>query len=422
MGNEIVDVTGELEPPNHGGDKSNNTHENRYTAPGLPMPLERLLHKQGVLPETLTGRSGRNRNDAVAQIEANTDLEAVQSWLLEYQHSPETFRSYRREAERLILWCWYQQGKALSDLNRQDVADYQRFIRQPEPVSLWCGEPCSRTSPEWKPFRSGLSAASQRQAITILKGLFGYLRDADYLRGNPFALIRAKGAEKMSDQQGKKIERYLEQEDIAHIFARYQDPFPRGATITEKDRREYIREKTLLYFLYYLAPRASEVAGCQMNDFFQRRGRWWWRVLGKGQKYAEVPVPEVLMVQIRRYRGFLALTPDPEIDEQTPFIRSTRGTKGVSANMIYRLSKKILLETAEQVGGNFPESALRLRQASTHWFRHTAITHLADQGVDLRLVSKTARHSQLETTAIYFHAEDEAWHDAVNSAVKNHQE
>ncbi|MDX1399427.1 MAG: site-specific integrase, partial [Oceanospirillum sp.] len=92
-------------------------------------------------------------------------------------------------------------------------------------------------------------------------------------------------------------------------------------------------------------------------------------------------------------------------------------TKSISANMIYRLSKKMLQDTAESIEPNFPEAAARMRQASTHWFRHTAITHLADQGVDLRLVSKTARHSQLETTAIYFHAEDEAWHDAVNQAV-----
>lgn len=389
--------------------------KNKERAGGNIAPLERLVSEQVRLPESLSGRFGANRNEVTPQIAAKTDLEAVQSWLLEYQHSPETFRSYRREAERLILWCWYKQGKALSDLNRQDIADYQVFVRQPEPVAQWCGEPCARTSPDWKPFKTGLSASSQRQTFTILKGLFNYLRDADYLRGNPFALIRQAGSDGQQAQRSKKIERYLEQDDIGHIFKRYEGDAESNGDCSEKSQREFIREKTLLYFLYYLAPRASEVAACRMNDFFLRRGRWWWRVLGKGKKYAEIPAPEPLVSQIKRYRHFLGLTAMPDPDDESPFIRSTRGTKGVSPNMIYRLSKKILTDTAELIEAGFPESATRMRQASTHWFRHTAITHLADKGVDLRLVSKTARHSQLETTAIYFHAEDEAWHDAINT-------
>ncbi len=381
------------------------------------MPLERMTGITETLPEQLSGRFGSNRNEVQPQIAAGNDLEAVQSWLLEYQDSPETFRSYRREAERLILWCWHHQGKALSDLNRQDISDYQAFIKAPEPAAYWCGTPSPRTSPNWKPFQKGLSPNSQKQALTILKGLFSYLRDADYLRGNPFALIRQQKDTSAEVTGSRKVERYLEQEDIRHLFERYELADEGIDTLSDKGERELIREKTLLYFLYYLAPRASEVADAKMSDFFQRRGRWWWRVMGKGNKYAEVPVPNPLMIQIRRYRKFLGLSAEPEPDEEGAFIRSTRGTKSISANMIYRLSKKMLQDTAESIEPNFPEAAARMRQASTHWFRHTAITHLADQGVDLRLVSKTARHSQLETTAIYFHAEDEAWHDAVNQAV-----
>ena len=393
--------------------------DNSITPSQLPVaPIEQMLKWVDKLPQGLSGQFGINRADKTPQIDAKNDLEAVQSWLLEYQESPETFRSYRREAERLILWCWHHQGKALSDLNRQDVADYQRFITNPEPESLWCGEPFHRSSPYWKPFRGGLSLSSQRQTVTILKGLFGYLRDAEYLRGNPFALIRQTAGQKHAqDLRNKKVERFLEQEDVQHLFERYRHQ--EREQLDEKGYRGWMRERTLLYFLYYLAPRASETANCKMNDFFQRRGRWWWRVLGKGQKYAEVPVPDILMQQIRQYRHFLGLQADPTPDDSRFFIRSAKGTNGISPNMVYRLSKKLLADTAESIEANFPESAARMRQASTHWFRHTAITHWADQGVDLRLVSKTARHSQLETTAIYFHAEDEAWHDAVNLSNKS---
>jgi len=377
------------------------------------LPMEYMADIVQHLPEELSGCWGKNRLDHEPQISANSDLDAVQSWLLEYQESGETFRSYRREAERLLLWCWHQQGRALSDLNRQDIADYQNFLKKPEPESVWCGPRAARNSENWKPFQKGLSAASQKQSLTILKGLFNYLRDADYLRGNPLALIKNKGAGNESKQSGRKIERYLELEDIELLLNLIPSDFD-----SLRSHKEWIRQHTLLNFLYYLAPRASEVAECKMNDFFQRRGRWWWRVLGKGRKYAEVPVPDPLLQQIVKYRKHLELSDLPQPDEDTPFIRSINGNKGISSNMVYRLSKKMLTEAAEQIKISRPDQADRLLNASTHWFRHSAITHLADQGVDLRLVSKTARHSKLETTAIYFHAEDETWHDAVNKQYK----
>jgi site-specific recombinase XerD len=301
------------------------------------LPMEYMADIVQQLPEQLSGRWGKNRLDHEPQIAANNDLDAVQSWLLEYQESDETFRSYRREAERLLLWCWHQQGRALSDLNRQDIADYQNFLKKPEPESVWCGPRAARNSENWKPFQKGLGIASQKQTLTILKGLFNYLRDADYLRGNPLALIKNKGTGKETKQAGKKIERYLEQEDIDLLLDQLPIDFD-----SLRSHKEWMRQHTLLNFLYYLAPRASEVADCKMNDFFQRRGRWWWRVMGKGKKYAEVPVPDPLIKQIVKYRKHLELSDFPQPDEDTPFIRSINGNKGISANMVYRLSKKML--------------------------------------------------------------------------------
>ena len=57
--------------------------------------------------------------------------------------------------------------------------------------------------------------------------------------------------------------------------------------------------------------------------------------------------------------------------------------------------------------------AEKLRKASTHWFRHTAITHQADAGIELRYLNKSARHDKLDTTAGYLHADEEAWHNAM---------
>jgi site-specific recombinase XerD len=55
----------------------------------------------------------------------------------------------------------------------------------------------------------------------------------------------------------------------------------------------------------------------------------------------------------------------------------------------------------------------KLRNASTHWLRHTAVTHQADAGIELRYLNKSARHAKMETTSIYLHADEDEWHSAM---------
>jgi len=89
------------------------------------------------------------------------------------------------------------------------------------------------------------------------------------------------------------------------------------------------------------------------------------------------------------------------------------GRAGITANMIYRLLKDFFQQSAIELALIDPHKAKKLQKASTHWLRHTAITHQTDAGIEMRYVNKSARHSKLETTGLYTHAEDEQWHDAM---------
>jgi len=42
--------------------------------------------------------------------------------------------------------------------------------------------------------------------------------------------------------------------------------------------------------------------------------------------------------------------------------------------------------------------------------RHSAASHQADAGTDIRFIQKNLRHASIETTGIYLHAEDDRWH------------
>ena len=74
--------------------------------------------------------------------------------------------------------------------------------------------------------------------------------------------------------------------------------------------------------------------------------------------------------------------------------------------MIYRIVKDLVARAAARLETDDPHQTEKLRRASTHWFRHTSITHQADAGIELRHLQRNARHARLDTTGLYLHAEE----------------
>ncbi|MDQ7073706.1 MAG: tyrosine-type recombinase/integrase [Gammaproteobacteria bacterium] len=368
-------------------------------------PLESLQ-----LPKALDGSEGSNRSPGAALIEASTDLQAIQTWLMEYQGSPHTLRNYRREVERLLLWGLRERGKPLSSLIREDFLAYQNFLADPQPIKLWVGARKPRFSPDWRPFQGALHAVSIRQALVIINSLLTYLVHAGYLTANPLALMRRRTQFNPTTPKNS-VERFLDQESWQKVLEQI-DFLPRDS---KRQEAHYQRVKFLFTLLYLLGPRVSEVSNHNMGSFIESRGNWWWRVTGKGNKTAQIPVNDEMLSALANYRTYLQKSPLPAPSDATPIALSLGGKKGIGANMVYRIVKKVMLDTAEQIQAEFPHKAEKLRLASTHWLRHTSITHQADAGIELRYLNKNARHAKLETTAIYLHSEDAAWHEAMQS-------
>ncbi|MBK8962294.1 MAG: tyrosine-type recombinase/integrase [Candidatus Competibacteraceae bacterium] len=368
-----------------------------------PLPLERLR-----VPETLDGRAGANRAgpDVICQLAASNDLEAVRAWLAEFRDSPQTLRNYRKEAERLLLWALLERDKALSSLTREDCLLYEAFLADPQPRERWCGQKAPRFSPRWRPFLGALNPASRKVAMLIINSLFSYLVKAGYLAGNPLALARRRAR---GQQSARQVERFLEHDQWQVLLATV-DELPRDE---ERDRQHHARAKYLLALLYLLGPRVSEVANHAMSSFMQIRGRWWWRVIGKGRKEAQVPVNQDMLQALRDYRRFYGLSPLPAPDDATPLVLNLKGTSGIGDNMIYRIVKELVAKAAARLEAEDPYQAEKLRRASTHWFRHTSITHQADAGIDIQFLQRNARHARIDTTGLYLHAEEKEWHETM---------
>lgn len=368
----------------------------------------------GRLPTVEAGHQGLFRNPEQSLISARNDLEAVATWLANYAESPNTLAAYRKEIERLLLWASAARGKPLSSLTTDDYLAYRAFLADPQPRERWCGPKVSRHDPRWRPFAGPLGARSVRQALAIINTLLAYLVSVRYLSANPLAHTRgggkAGGVEATAD---RVLDRNLWEHILAHV-----DDWPRS---TPSQVAHYERARWLLVFLYATGSRVSEIAGHTMDSIRARRGqrdRWWWHVTGKGGRAGRVPLSSEVIAALSRYRQHLGLTALPARDERTPLVcRLTRAARErpLTRAQLYQIVKTILLGAADDIEGFDAAGAATLRQASTHWLRHTAINHLADRVQDVRVVQRFARHANLSTTSGYLHCEEEAFHRDVTT-------
>jgi len=357
------------------------------------------------LPPTLNGSHGSNRAlGGVRQTAANTDVDALRLWLAEYAGSPHTLRNYRKEAVRLIVWATQGLGKALSSLNREDLLVYESFLANPS--GDWIDPTLPRRGGRRRLLDGPLSPRSVRQAMGILSGLFGYLVAAGYLAGNPLALRRRRSESKSSRRSA--VERYLDHALWQSVLD-YIDTMPQDSA---RERQHYERVRWLFRLIYGAALRASEVAQAKSGDLELRRGKWWLRIIGKGNAVGDVPISDELMDDFARYRRFYGLSAVPVAPEETPLVMSVTGRtdRFLTSTAIYLIVKEVFRRAADRLEATDPGKAVTLRRASTHWLRHTAATHQADAGNDIRFIQKNLRHASIETTAIYLHAEDDQRH------------
>jgi len=295
------------------------------------------------------------------------------------------------------------QGR-LSSLTREDLLAYEAFLAAPG--EDWIDGRLPRRGGGRRLFDGPLSVQSVRHALGILSGLFGYLVAAGYLAGNPLALRRQRHS--ATPRRRAAVERYLSQSLWAFVL----ETADRMPVTTTRQRQHHERARWTLRLLHGAALRAAEAASGCAADLVLRRGKWWLRVIGKGQVEGDVPISDALMIDFGRYREFLGLPALPAPNEATPLIMSLSGNRerNLTPMTIYLIVKDVFELAADAIAGVDAASADVLRRASTHWLRHTAATHQADAGTDLRFIQKNLRHASLETTAIYLHAEDDKRH------------
>lgn len=244
----------------------------------------------------------------------------------------------------------------------------------------------------------------------IINGLFTWLVDAGYLRGNPMALLRQR-----AKQSAPRVARFL-------LISRWDEVKGFVAQLPQETpaQRAYAARCRWLTTLFYLqGMRISEVASGTMGDFSQRlsadgHDQWWLEILGQGEKVRIVPASPELIAELVRYRQACGLAVLPGRAETTPLAVPFRGThRGLSRLAVHDAIKGIFHGAAAWLrarGSEFADRADELERASAHWLRHTAGSHQADGGLDLRTVRDNLGPVSLNTTNLYLHEEEDKRH------------
>jgi integrase len=381
----------------------------------VPAATAIVPYEKFVLPAALDGSTGRHRAPADrCRLLARNDHEAISAWLTSKRpgdganEMSSTQRSYRKEAERLLLWSILECRKALSSLSAQDAAAYFDFLADPPPG--WCGpRHRQRWSPMWRPLEGPLAPAALRQSIIIARSLFAFLVSQGYVTGNPFAAL----ALPPNPRRPLGASRTLTFAQWDHI-----DALLRNHVDTEAGRRL----RRAMRWLYATGLRLAEITSVKCGDLQQvgdqaaagaMASGWLLAVIGKGGRRRQVPVPADLVDELgdelARHgferqvgavsnRGIHVLARfDPELERPAPW----------SASGLYQAIKAFLAQAAS---GLDELDARQLRKASTHWLRHTHGRH-ALQGregqapLPIQVVQNNLGHASIGTTSLYLTTE-----------------
>ncbi|MCA8270357.1 tyrosine-type recombinase/integrase [Burkholderia vietnamiensis] len=361
-------------------------------------------------PTAIDGTLGRNRARLERnRTEATNDYQAIHAWLSVHSPGSHTWRAYRKEAERLLLWCIFDRGIALSDLDSTGLAAYQRFMRNPVPAARWIApRHIDRFSDAWRPFSGPLSPSSIATATNILNSLFKWLVSQNYLDSNPLDGVPLQEPDVVEEE----THRSLTVGQWTYVYAH--------AT------RASVRDQFAVLFAYATGLRRAEIAAATAGDLHRLPNnddlmdRWVLRVVGKRKRARKVPMPAALMDLLDKYmksRGYVDGPGNWPAD--APLLARIEGDdrKPLTAGAIGIAFKTIFKRAAASLEREHPASAAQLARASAHWLRHTHGTHALREGASLEVVQANFGHQSIATTTLYVTAEYERRYDEIEAFV-----
>ncbi len=383
------------------------------TAPaaGVPMLLPRSTH-------ALDGSQGSNRSPLPPRVPVGNDLEAIDAWLAsavgkpgEPGHNAITESTYRREAERWLMFCLLERRKAMSSADPEDCRAYMSFLNG-VPAHWMSRRKAARldVASGWTPFRGQPGLASRRLAVKVIHLMCNWLTLQRYLDSNPWTAVN-RGLVDGNEVAPAPTSRALTPAAYQALLSALPCPERPGET----------RNGFVLAFTRFTGLRATELLNAKVGDLKEQDFGWQLDVVGKGRKRRLVSVPSPALEVLEQYLAARGLPGLGDCEDEVPLLAAQDDATRAPTYSAVHQSLSTFLRRAVQRADLPERERERALQATQHWLRHTFATRAAEAGVPEDVLMAEMGHASRATTAGYYTAQDRRRHEAMERAAGGRQ-
>jgi site-specific recombinase XerD len=344
--------------------------------------------------------------------------------------SAHTYERFRNDVERFLLWSFIEKKKPIDQLRKSDLLEYADFCWQP-PVT-WIGTSnqerfkitngYSAANELWFPFKIQAPKSLKSQfeinkkkyrpsqqtlssMFTALIVFYNYLMAEDFCIGNPAQIAKKDCRHFIIDSQVKEIKRLT--------ASQWQYVLDTAVSMADEDAI-FERNLFVIAALKTLFLRISELSEREtwsptMGHFWQDDDEnWWLKIFGKSRKLRDITVPLDFLPFLERYRASRGLLGLPASNENSILVEKVRGQGGMTSRHLRRLVQSVFDQAHENMRRSEGENkALKLKEASAHWLRHTGASMEIERGRPLKDISEDLGHASMATTdTVYVQSEN----------------
>jgi integrase/recombinase XerD len=218
----------------------------------------------------------------------------------------------------------------------------------------------------------GLARTTMARLVASVHAVFKFMLLEGMRSDDPSGLIQTPRQERSLPDvlQPEQVDKFLQSIDLST---------PNG-----------MRDRALFELIYSCGLRISEAAGLTFDRLYLKERLL--RVLGKRKKERIVPFGDEARRWLLRYLE--EARPHFEKGRRSELVFLNQEGKGISRKGIWKRFSGI--------------RAVSGVEAKVHTFRHSFATHLLAGGADLRTVQELLGHSDISTTQIYTHIDEES--------------
>jgi len=271
---------------------------------------------------------------------------AVNKYLLEIEnirrYSSNTIKSYRTDLNEFISFCEQNDRQEIDKISERFLKTYLMALSDKD-----------------------LDKRSITRKLAAIRSVFKFLFQYDLIDQNTASFIK-------NPKTNKKLPEVVSTDLILGVYN----------LADEADEKPEL-VKIVFELLYGCALRVSELCDLKYGDVNIEKMQV--RVLGKGNKMRIVPLGDKSLQVLNEY-----FEKNPVTLKNDYLIRTKKNDK-LYPRLVHRIVNKYLSKVSD------------IKKKSPHILRHSAATHMLDNGADLRAVKEILGHENLSTTQIYTH-------------------